>query len=120
MEGSHLMASGDRPAAIGLSKSTNFCACPRTIKSPEDHPLHSEWRIVKTMSWFNRSKKNQSAMSKLSKKVFEMSVSCTETLAPDLEKKLGKESTLFTSKYLRVLFGFMYFFIHLTDRYAFD
>jgi hypothetical protein len=72
------------------------------------------------MSWFNRSKKNQSAMSKLSKKVFEMSVSCTETLAPDLEKKLGKESTLFTSKYLRVLFGFMYFFIHLTDRYAFD
>jgi hypothetical protein len=72
------------------------------------------------MSWFNSSKKNESAMSKLSKKVFEMSLLCAEALKPDLEKKFGKGSKTFNSKYVPVLFEFMYFFLHLTDRYAFD
>ena len=72
------------------------------------------------MSWFNSSKKNESAMSKLSKKVFEMSLFCAEALKPDLEKKFGKDSKIFNSKYIPVLFEFMYFFIHLTDRYAFN
>lgn len=71
------------------------------------------------MSWFNSSKKNESAMSKLSKKVFEMSLLCTETLKPDLEKKFGKDSKEFHSKYIPVLFEFMYFFLHLTNRSAF-
>jgi hypothetical protein len=59
-------------------------------------------------------------MSKLSKKVFEKSLLCAETLKPDLEKKFGKDSTIFHSKYGPVLFEFMYFFLQLTDRYAFD
>jgi hypothetical protein len=72
------------------------------------------------MSWFNSAKRNESAVSKLPKKVFTMSLSCAETLKPDLEKKFGKDRSLFGSKYIQVLFEFMYFFIHLTDRYAFS
>jgi hypothetical protein len=71
------------------------------------------------MSWFNNSKKNESAMSKLSKRVFEESLLCAETLKPDLEKTFGKDSKIFHSKYIPVLFEFMYFFLHLTNRYAF-
>jgi hypothetical protein len=71
------------------------------------------------MSWFNSSKKNESAMFKLSKKVFEKSLLCAETLKPDLEKKFGKDSKIFQSKYFPVLFEFIYFFISLTDKYAF-
>ena len=71
------------------------------------------------MSWFNSSKKNETAMSKLSKKVFEKSLLCAETLKPDLEKEFGKDSKVFHSKNIPVLFEFMYFFLHLTDRYAF-
>jgi hypothetical protein len=69
------------------------------------------------MSWF---KKKESAMSTLSKKVFEKSLLCAESLKPDLEKKFGKDSKEFNSKYIPALFEFMYFFIHLTDRYAFE
>jgi len=84
------------------------------------------------MSWFNSSKKNEStlkrvnailkrvaAMSKLSNKVFEKSLLCAESLKPDLEEKFGKDSKEFHSKYIPVLFEFMYFFLHLTNRYAF-
>ena len=71
------------------------------------------------MSWFNSSKKNETAMSKLSKKVFEKSLLCAETLKPDLEEKFGKDSKAFHSRNIAVLFEFMYFFLHLADRYAF-
>lgn len=71
------------------------------------------------MSWFNSSKKYESAMSRLSKKVFEMSLLCAETLKPDLKNRFGKDSKIFSSKYVQVVFEFMYFFLHLTDRYAF-
>jgi hypothetical protein len=71
------------------------------------------------MSWFNSSKKSESAMSKLSYKIFEKSLLCAEALKPDLEEKFGKASKEFHSKYIPVLFEFMYFFLNLTDRYAF-
>jgi hypothetical protein len=71
------------------------------------------------MSWFDSSRKNESAMSKLSGKVFEKSLLCAESLRPDLEEKFGKDSKTFHSKYTPVLFEFMYFFLHLTNRYAF-
>jgi hypothetical protein len=56
---------------------------------------------------------------KLSTKVLEGSLLCAKALKPDLEKKFGKHSEEFESKYFLVLFEFMYFFLHLTDRYAF-
>ena len=59
-------------------------------------------------------------MAKLSKKVFEMSLLCAETLKPDLGKRFGKDSAIYNSKYFPVLFEFTYFFINLTDRYAFN
>ncbi|MGO9274051.1 MAG: hypothetical protein ACLQOO_28075 [Terriglobia bacterium] len=71
------------------------------------------------MSWFNSSKKDDSALFKLSKKIFEKSLLCAETLKPDLEEKFGKDSKEFHSKYIPVLFEFMYFFLHLTNRSAF-
>jgi hypothetical protein len=71
------------------------------------------------MGWFNNSKKNESAMSKLSKKVFEKSLWCAEALKPDLEKKFGKDSKTLQSKYIPALFEFEYFFLHLANRYAF-
>ncbi|MGD0734986.1 MAG: hypothetical protein ABR976_07550 [Terracidiphilus sp.] len=71
------------------------------------------------MSRFNSSKKSEPAMFKLSKKVFEESLLGAETLKPDLEKNFGKDSKKFHSKYVPVLFEFMYFFLHLTNRYAF-
>jgi hypothetical protein len=68
---------------------------------------------------FNSSKKNDSALSKLSNKILEKSLLCAESLKPDLETKFGKDSKEFHSKYIPVLFEFMYFFLHLTDRFAF-
>jgi len=91
------------------------------------------------VSWFKRSKKNESAspkdvkelwdesllraensaMHKLATKVFEKSLLCAETLKPDLEGRFGKGSKEFQSKYFPVLFEFMYFFLHLVNRDAF-
>ncbi len=68
---------------------------------------------------FNSSKKNESALSKLSTKVSEKSLLCAESLKPDLERKFGKDSEEFRSKYRLVLFEFMCLFLHLTDRFAF-
>jgi hypothetical protein len=42
------------------------------------------------MSWFDSFKKNESAMSKLSKKVLEMSFLCAGGLIEDLEEKFGR------------------------------
>jgi hypothetical protein len=42
------------------------------------------------MSWLNSFKKNESAMSKLSKKVFGMSFLCAGALIEDLEEKFGR------------------------------
>ena len=56
------------------------------------------------MSWFKSSKKNESALSKLSNKVFEKSVLCAEALKPDLEEKCGKDSKEVQSKYLPLVF----------------
>jgi hypothetical protein len=50
------------------------------------------------MSWFSIFKKNESALSKLSNKIFENSLFCAESLKPDLEKKFGKDSKEFQSK----------------------
>jgi hypothetical protein len=72
-----------------------------------------------TMSWFNSSQRKESALSKLSNKVFEKSLRCAESLKPDLERKFGRDSKEFHSKYVPVLFEFMYFFLHLTNRFAF-
>lgn len=71
------------------------------------------------MSWFNSFKKNESALLNLSSKIFENSLVCAESLKPDLEEKFGKDSKEFHSKYIPVLFEFMYFFLHLTNRSAF-
>jgi hypothetical protein len=67
----------------------------------------------------NSFKKNESALFKLSNKSFEKSLLCAEALKPDLEKKFGKDSKEFHSKYIPVLLEFMYFFLHLTNRSAF-
>jgi hypothetical protein len=62
---------------------------------------------------------NESAVSKLGKKVFENSLLCAESLKPDLEEKFGKDSKEFHSTYILVLLEYMWFFLHLTNRYAF-
>jgi len=62
---------------------------------------------------------NESALSKLSTKVFEKSLLCAESLRPDLEGKFGKDSKEFRLKYIPVLLEFMCFFLHLTNRFAF-
>jgi hypothetical protein len=71
------------------------------------------------MGWLNSFKKQDSALLNLSKKVFENSLLCAESLRKDLEEKYGKGSKEFHSKYTMVLFEFMYFFLHLTNRSAF-
>lgn len=71
------------------------------------------------MSWLNSFKKKESTLSNLSEKIFENSLLCAESLKPDLEEKYGKDSKEFHSKYIPVLFEFMYFFLHLTNRSAF-
>lgn len=70
------------------------------------------------MSWFGSSKKNDSELHKLSNMIFEKSLLCAEDLKPDLEEKFGKDSKEFHAKYIPVLFEFMYFFLHLTNRSA--
>lgn len=72
------------------------------------------------MNWLNSFKKNESALSKLSKIIFDDSLSCAESLRSDLEEKYGKDSKEFQSKYVPVVFEFMYFFLHLTNRSAFS
>jgi len=71
------------------------------------------------MSWFNIFMNNESALSKLSKNISEKSLLCAEALRPDLEKKFGKDTKEFQSKYILVLLEFMYFYLHLTNRSAF-
>jgi len=59
------------------------------------------------MSWFNsfkKNKKNESALTNLSKKIFENSLLCAESLKPDLEEKFGKDTKQLHSKYTSVLF----------------
>jgi len=74
-------------------------------------------------TFFERCKpgtqRNESALSKLGKKVFEKSLLCAESLKPDLEERFGKGTKEFRSKYFPVLFEFMCFFLHLTNRSAF-
>jgi hypothetical protein len=50
--------------------------------------------------WNIWGKKNQSALSKLSTKVFEKSLFCAEALKPDLEEKFGKGSKEFQSRWV--------------------
>jgi len=71
------------------------------------------------MSWLNSFKKDESALKKLSKKIFENSLLCAESLKPDLEEKYGKDSKEFNSTYFPVLSEFMCFFLHITNRSAF-
>lgn len=80
----------------------------------------ADHRDTQIMNWLNSFKKNESALSKLSKKIFEDSLSCAESLRSDLEDKCGKDSKEFQSKYVPVIFEFMYFFLHLTNRSAFS
>ena len=71
------------------------------------------------MAWINSFKKHDSALSNLSEKVFENSLLCAESLRKDLEEKYGKDTKEFHLKFTMVLFEFMYFFLHLTNRSAF-
>lgn len=72
------------------------------------------------MNWFGGSKEKNSALLSLSKYILTSSIYCAELLKPNLEEKYGKNSESFHLKYIPVLFEFMYFFIHLTDRLAFS
>jgi len=63
--------------------------------------------------------KNESALSNLSKKIFETSLLFSDSLKPNLEKQFGKESKEFYLKYIPVLFEFMYFYLHYVNRLAF-
>jgi hypothetical protein len=71
------------------------------------------------MSWQNSFKKDDSPLLQLSKNIFGNSLLCAESLKKDLEEKYGKDSKEFHFKYTSVLFGFMYFFLHLINRSAF-
>ncbi len=72
--------------------------------------------LLNSMSWQNSFKRNE---SELSKKIFQSSLLCAEPLKKDLEVKFKGDSKEVNSKYIRVLFEFMYFFLHLTIRSAF-
>jgi hypothetical protein len=71
------------------------------------------------MSWFNSFKKNESALSNLSKKIFESAALCEEIVKPYLEERFKKDSKEFDRKYITTLCEFMYFFMHFTNRLAF-
>lgn len=87
-----------------------------TRSSPFVFKIHKN----KYMDSSSSSKKNESAILKLSNKIFENSLLCAESLKPNLEEKFGKDNKEFYSKYILVLFEFMYFFLHLTSRSAFS
>lgn len=71
------------------------------------------------MNWINLFKKNKSAVAELSQVIFEDSLFCAESLKKDLENRFGKDSKDFNAKYTPVLFEFLYFFLHHTNRMAF-
>jgi hypothetical protein len=75
--------------------------------------------VIENMGWSDIFKRNESALRKLSTMIFKNSLLCAESLRPDLEEKFGKGTQEFKSKYIQVLFEFMYFFFHLTNRSAF-
>ena len=71
------------------------------------------------MGWLNRFKKDESAISELSKKIYEYSLFCAEPLKKELEEKFGKNSKECLDNYFRICFEFMVFFLHITNRSAF-
>lgn len=70
------------------------------------------------MGWADSFKK--SAITELSKKIFESSALCAEHLKPYLEEKFKKGSKEYHQKYIEVLFEFLFFFMHLNDRIGFQ
>ena len=71
------------------------------------------------MSWLNRFNKNESALSDISKKIYEYSVFCAEPLKQELEKTSVKNSNEYLHKYTKIFYEFMFFFMHFTNRAAF-
>jgi len=68
------------------------------------------------MSWFNTFKKNESAIGELSNVIFKNSLDCVEALKDYLNYSTEKEKQ---EKWIYVLFEFIYFFMHMTNRIAF-
>ena len=68
------------------------------------------------MGWFNTFKKDKSAIGELSTAIFKSSLGCAEALKNYLNDSTEKERQ---EKWVYVLFEFIYFFMHMTNRIAF-
>jgi len=68
------------------------------------------------MGWFNTFKEDKSAVLELSDVIFESSLACAEALRNDLNGSTKKERQ---EKWIYVLFEFICFFMHMTNRIAF-
>ena len=68
------------------------------------------------MGWFNSFKKDKSAIGELSNVIFKTSIECAEALKNYLNDSTEKERQ---EKWIYVLFEFIYFFMHMTNRIAF-
>lgn len=68
------------------------------------------------MGWFNTFKKDKSAIGELSNVIFKTSLDCAEKLKNYLNDSPEKERQ---EKWIYVLFEFIYFFMHMTNRIAF-
>jgi len=68
------------------------------------------------MSWFNTFKKDKFAIGELSNVIFKNSLDCAEALKNYLNDSTEKERQ---EKWIYVLFEFIYFFMHMTNRIAF-
>ena len=69
------------------------------------------------MNWF---KKRDSAISILSKKIFDCSILCAEPLKTELEQRYKINSEEYSSRYISTVVQFMCFFMHITNRFAFS
>jgi hypothetical protein len=68
------------------------------------------------MGWFNTFKKDKSAIVELSNVIFKSSLDCAEALKNYLNDFTEKERQ---ERWIYILFEFIYFFMHMTNRIAF-
>jgi len=69
------------------------------------------------MGWFDSFKKDKSAIGELSNVIFKTSIECAEALKNYLNFSTEKEKQ---EKWVYVLFEFIYFFMHMTNRLSFS
>ncbi|HEX6977632.1 MAG TPA: hypothetical protein VF185_04765 [Patescibacteria group bacterium] len=71
------------------------------------------------MGFFNKQKDKHQALKALGLAILQLSFECGQQFKVDVDEKFGKDSKEAISHLIEVQYEFLFFFMHLTMRYAF-